>query len=224
VTAACDGDNASKIFETPYASIIDTLLTDIDRLVVRATKARRDHELELLFNTARDFAIYVKTFVTDIDLKSDQVWTRRLGHSRGKMGEVLRTQVETLPMRVRWILKAQPEDGPKNDSLFDPQEILSIEIALDLLALARANAAEFAMNEVTLRIHNDLQAFLDSGLNPLLEAMRTAPAEHRAFRIQQVDAGVRMAAKVFGANYASLLQKAADVAIGQDRSKAGRAA
>jgi len=65
---------------------------------------------------------------------------------------------------------------------------------------------------VTLRVHSEVQNYLETGISPLLDSLRGADEAHRAFRQSQVDAAVRFAGKVFGASYASLLAKAADVA------------
>ena len=46
---------------------------------------------------------------------------------------------------------------------------------------------------------------------------------YRAFRLSQVDATVRFAGKVFGASYASLLAKAAEVAVQDGGRKAAKA-
>ncbi|MFY8152965.1 MAG: hypothetical protein ACOVOI_12840 [Hyphomicrobiales bacterium] len=105
----------------------------------------------------------------------------------------------------------------------DAQEIASIEVALDILMLARNHAAELALNEVTMRVFGDLQAMLDSGINPLIESLRSTSGDDRIRRLTQLEAAVRIAGKVFGSNYAGLLQKAIDVAAGGDR-KSGKAA
>jgi hypothetical protein len=139
------------------------------------------------------------------------------------MGELLRTQIETLPGRVRWLLKPVAEAKAQKGDLADAQEIASIEVALDILMLASNHAAELALNEVTMRVFSDLQTMLDSGINPLIESLRSTSGEERLRRLTQLEAAVRIAAKVFGANYAGLLQKAIDVAAGGDR-KSGKAA
>jgi hypothetical protein len=58
---------------------------------------------------------------------------------------------------------------------------------------------------------------------PLLEGLRQAGAGERKFRQSQVDAAVRFAAKMFGADYAAVLVKAADVAAQGADPKAAKA-
>ena len=212
----CETDEARRIAETPYAALIELALTDIERMVVRATNARRSLDTAKVLAAARDFSAYVRSVSSDIDPSSEHAWVRRLGHARGRMGELLRTQVETLPGRVRWLIKPAAGDS-KSSPAADSQEIEAIELALDILVLAKNHAAEFAMNEVTLRVHTDLQGLLDSGMNPLIEGARNAKGEDRDRRLVQLEAAVRIAAKIFGANYAGLLQKAIEVATGSDK-------
>ena len=59
---------------------------------------------------------------------------------------------------------------------------------------------------------NDLQQYLDSGTRALLDGLRHAGVADRSFRQSQVDAAARFCGKVFGADYAAMLTKAATVA------------
>jgi hypothetical protein len=47
----------------------------------------------------------------------------------------------------------------------------------------------------------------------LLDTLRHAEAAERPFRQSQVDAAIRLCRSLFGAEYAELLTKAADVAV-----------
>jgi hypothetical protein len=57
--------------------------------------------------------------------------------------------------------------------VLDVTEVASLEAGLDILVVAKSHAAELAVNEVTLRVFSDLQAFLDAGVNPLLDGVRS---------------------------------------------------
>ena len=75
-----------------------------------------------------------------------------------------------------------------------------------------ARRFERPVSESTRRVHSELQNYFDSGTQILLDRLRTSPPEERSYRHSQVDAAVRFCAKLFGADYASTLAKAADVA------------
>jgi hypothetical protein len=95
----------------------------------------------------------------------------------------------------------------------DPSEIEDLEHTLGMLAACRNFAGEMAMNELTTRIHTDVQTFLDHTTTSILDSLRNAPDVDRGLKIAQIEAALRFSAKVFGPSYAQLLQKAADVAI-----------
>jgi hypothetical protein len=75
---------------------------------------------------------------------------------------------------------------------------------------------------MTQRALTELRQYLDHGTRTLIEGLRYAGDADRSFRQSQVDAAVRFCAKVFGPEYAALLGKAADVAVGTEK-KAARA-
>jgi hypothetical protein len=94
----------------------------------------------------------------------------------------------------------------------DASEVEEIESKLELAATCRNYAGELAMSEATRRVHSDLQNYFDTGTQPLLDRLRGSPTAERSFRQSQLDAAVRFCAKLFGADYAGTLAKAADVA------------
>lgn len=102
----------------------------------------------------------------------------------------------------------------------DPHEIADLEASLEILGTCRLCAGEIALNEVTLRLSSELETCLDNATQPLLDSIRQATASDRAFRMSQLDAAVRFAAKIFGKRYAELLSKAAEVAIQSERRAA----
>ena len=74
----------------------------------------------------------------------------------------------------------------------------------------------------TRRVHSDLQNYFDSGTQVLLDRLRISPPAERSFRQSQVDAAVKFCAKLFGADFASTLAKAADLAA-KGEQKAAKA-
>jgi len=66
---------------------------------------------------------------------------------------------------------------------------------------------------VTMRAHSELTLYLESATKILLDSLRQAGDADRPFRQSQVEAAIRFCRTVFGAQYASLLAKAAEVAV-----------
>ena len=55
-----------------------------------------------------------------------------------------------------------------------------------LVNACRNYASELAINEATLRVHSELQNYLDTGMTTLLDSLRQAPPGERKFRQSQV--------------------------------------
>ena len=104
--------------------------------------------------------------------------------------------------------------------MLDATEVAETEALIEFVATCRNYASELALNEVTMRVNSELQNYLETGTSPLLDGLRNAEDSGRSFRLSQVDAAVRFAGKVFGASYASLMAKAAEVAAQGERKAA----
>jgi hypothetical protein len=159
---------------------------------------------------------------SEIDLSVDSPWSRQLAAVRAEVSALLRTEVEGLAGRMRRLLRPRPSKEIASGAVIDLGDVAETEAALDLLGACRNVASELAMNEVALRVHSELQNYLDTGTPALLDSFRNAGPADRAFRKSQVDAAIGFSAKLFGPNYASLLAKAAEVA-GQSERKAAKA-
>ena len=151
---------------------------------------------------------------TELDLSGDLPWARELAAARTEAAALLRTEIEAAPGRVRRLLR--PRSGQEAGRPLDAMEVAEAEAVLDLFAACRIHAAELALSEATRRIDSELQTFFDSGTQVLLDGLRTASPAERAGRQSQVDAAVRFCGKLFGAEYAALLSKAADLAAKGD--------
>jgi hypothetical protein len=86
------------------------------------------------------------------------------------------------------------------------------EALIEFVSACRNYASELAINEMTKRTYTELQHYLETGTQTLLDGLRHAGDADRPFRQSQVDAAVRFCRKVFGQEYATLLAKAAEVA------------
>jgi hypothetical protein len=100
--------------------------------------------------------------------------------------------------------------------------VTDAEALIELVTASRNYAGELAVNEIASRIFQEIQQYLDTGRQALLDALRWAGDADRAFRRSQVDAAVRFCAKVFGKDYALLLTKAAEIADNSERKAAAK--
>ena len=204
--AASDVD--AHIAATSFAVAVDVVLTDLDRVIANLSE-RGCGDVEALLKEFHDVA---RALHTEIDLSADSRWGRQLTAARAEVAELLNAELDDLPGQVRRLLRPHSprETGP--DALVDAVEVAEIESKLVLASACRNYAGELAVSEATLRVHSDLQNYFDSGIQILLDRLRASPPAERAYRQSQVDAAVRFCGIVFGAQYAGLLAKAADIA------------
>lgn len=217
---AAEADLASKVAETPFSIGINLILSDMERLHLRLRSTMGKAPVNVVVSHVKEFHDYARSMRTEMDLSSDHPWARRLAQMRGEMAALLKHEIDSIPGRVRRILKPRPAADLMPGEVVDQADVTTLEAAIDLLAACRTYAGEIALNEVTLRVYSELQNFLDTGTQTLLDGLRTSGPSDRRFRMSQVDAAVRFCAKVFGASYAQLLTKAAEVAAQGDKKQA----
>jgi len=158
-----------------------------------------------------------------LDLSGDTPWGRQLAGLRGKISKLLAAEIDLIPGRVRRLMRPRPVKEISAWSKIDPDEVAEAEALIGFVLACRTYASELAINEVTQRAFNELEQCLDTGTRTLIDALRNADDNDRAFRRSHVDAAVRFCAKVFGQDYASLLNKAAEVAVGGAERKVAKA-
>ena len=113
---------------------------------------------------------------------------------------------------MRRLLRLRPLSEVPRNSVLDAVDVGEAEAAVELVGVCRLYASELAINEMTMRIFSELQHYLETGTQSLLDSLRQAGEGERRFIQSQVDAAVGFCAKVFGPDYASVLAKAAEVA------------
>jgi hypothetical protein len=209
---AADSDVARRIKETPYAAAVAVVLGEIARMVSELRGHLKRVRIPAAVVVLKDIHDAVRTLRTEMDLSGDSPWARELADLRGAVSDLAKAELELVPGRVRRLLRPRPTKEITSRVQLDATEVAETEALIEFVHTCRNYASELAINEVTLRIHSEIQSFLDTGTSLMLEALRNAGDADRAFRVSQVDAAVRFAGKVFGPGYASLLAKAAEVA------------
>ncbi len=221
--ADADSDDAARIAAMPYAIAVTITLADIERMVedLKADlKAGRNLAVTSLLKCIHDAVRGVRS---ELDLAVDSPWGRQLAAIRSEVSSALKMEIESTPGRVRRLLRPRLAGKPATAARLDPGEVAETEALIELLGACRHYASELAVSEVTLRAYTEVQQYLDTGTRVLVEGLRGAEAADRPFRQSQVDAAVRFCAKIFGAQYAAVLGKAAEVAVNSERKAAAKA-
>jgi hypothetical protein len=219
---AAGSDTAARVAETPYNVAVAIVLAELERMVNELRddlKSGAGVAVGALLKTIHDAARGLRT---ELDLPVDSSWGRALAADRARISELLRSEIESAPGRVRRLLRARPSTEIRPNSVLDAAEVDDAEAVIGFIGNCRYFASELAINEMTQRTFSEIQQYLDTGTRALLDGLRHAGEADRSFRQSQLDAAVRFCAKMFGPDYAALLAKSAEVAGSAER-KAARA-
>ena len=217
---AADSDFPARIAETPYGPAVTIVLAELERLVrLLDANLRRGQAMEQP-NLLKDIHDAARGLRTEIDFSADSAWARSLGAIRGQLAAALRPEIDSVPGRIRRMLRIRAAKDIVSGSVLDASDVAETEALLGFVGQCRNYANELAINEMTMRAFSEVQNYLESHTEPLLDGLRTAGKGDRAYRQSQFDAAVRFCGKVFGAEYAETLTKAAEVALANERKAA----
>ncbi len=221
---AADSDFPNRIAETPYAPAVTIVLAELERLVRQLdANLRRGQAMEqpTLLKEIHDAARGLRT---EIDFSADSPWARTLAAIRGQLAVALRPEIESAPGRVRRMLRLRAAKDIVPGSVLDASDVAETEALLGFVGQCRNYANELAINEMTMRAFSEVQNYLETHVDTLLDVLRTAGKADRSYRQSQFDAAVRFCGKIFGPEYAETLTKAAEVALANERKVAERKA
>jgi hypothetical protein len=209
-TRVAESDIAARIAETPYAAAVTIVLSEMEATVSELRTAFKAGKpvtsmLKELHGAARGLR-------TEMDLSVESAWSRQLAAIRSDVSNLLKSEIDAAPGRVRRLLRPLPAREIRPGSTVDSIEIDDVQARVEFVNACRNYAGELALSEVTLRAYSELTQYLETGTKVLLDALRYAEAPERPFRQSQVEAAIRLCRSLFGADYAELLGKAADVA------------
>jgi hypothetical protein len=222
-TKAANSDDATRVAATPYAATISIVLAEIERMVAELKADLRRGSSVPVTSLLKSIHDAARGLRTELDLTTDSPWSRELATVRGEISSVLKAEIESMPGRVRRLLRPRPASEIASGAVLDAGDVADTETLIELVGVCRTYAGELAISEMTTRCYHELEQYLDTGIEALLEGLRSAGASDRPFRQSQIDAAVRFCAKVFGQEYAALLTKAAEIAGQRERKAAARA-
>lgn len=210
-TRVADSDVAARVAETPYAVAVMIVLSEMEATV---------GELRIAFKGGKPITPMLKELHdaarglrTEMDLSVESAWSRQLAAIRSDVSNLLKSEIDAAPARVRRLLRPPPAKEIRPGATVDSIEVDDAQARVEFVNACRNYAGELALSEVTLRAYSELTQYLETGTKVLLDALRHAEAAERPFRQSQVDAAIRLCRSLFGGEYAELLTKAADVAV-----------
>jgi hypothetical protein len=216
-------DDEIRVAATPYGVAVTMALHDLSYLAaVLRTDIRRGHfdNVSELLKTLHDG---VRGLRTELDLRNDSNWGKQLTSLRAEISNTLQSEIDSVPGRVRRILRQRADKDISIASKVDSTEVDETASLIDFVAVCRTYASELAINEVTLRTYSDLQHYVEQSTEALVESLRSADSKTRPYRQMQTQAAIRFCEVLFGHDYASLMSRAAENAVIGERksSRAG---
>jgi hypothetical protein len=216
-------DDEIRVAATPYGVAVSIALHDLSYV---AAVLRTDIKRGEFDNVAEHLKLLhdgVRGLRTELDLRNDSVWGKQLTSIRAGISNALQSEIDSVPGRVRRILRQRPDKDISIGSKVDSSEVEETAALIDFVAVCRNYASELAINEVTLRTYSDLQQYVEKSTEALVQSLRNGESKTRAFRQSQAQAAIRFCDVLFGHDYASLMSRAAEQAVTGERnaSRAG---
>ncbi|MBR0694954.1 hypothetical protein [Bradyrhizobium lablabi] len=216
-------DDEIRVAATPYGVAVTIALHDLSFVAAcLRTDIRRGH-FEYVGEQLKTLHDGVRGLRTELDLRNDSTWGRQLTSIRADTSNALQSEIDSVPGRVRRILRQRADKDISVSAKVDMSEVEDAAALIDFVAVCRTYASELAINEVTLRTYSDLQHYVEQSTEGLVQSLRAGDARVRTYRQMQVKAAIRFCEILFGHDYASLMSRAAENAVTGERksSRAG---
>jgi hypothetical protein len=212
-------DDEIRVAATSYGVAVTMTLHDLSILAASLRSDIKRGHFENVPEHLKNLHDGVRGLRTELDLRNDSAWGRQLAAIRADISNALQSEIDSVPGRVRRLLRQRPDKEIPAGASIDGGEVEETAALIDFVAVCRTYASELAINEVTLRTYSDLQQSVEHSTEALVQALRGGDARARAYRQMQVAAAIRFCEVLFGPEYASLMSRAADNAmIGERKS------
>jgi hypothetical protein len=217
-------DDEIRVAGTPYGVAVTIALHDLSRLAASLRLDIKRGHFENVAEQLKTLHDGVRGLRTELDLRNDSVWGKQLTSIRADISNSLQSEIDSVPGRVRRILRQRADKDIPAGARVDAGEVEETAALIDFVAVCRTYASELAINEVTLRTYSDLQQYVEHSTEALVQSLRGGDAKARAYRQMQVKAAIRFCDVLFGHDYASLMSRAAENAVTVERkpSRAGQ--
>jgi hypothetical protein len=210
-------DDEIRVAATPYGVAVSIALHDLSCLAaVLRTDIRRGH-FDNVAEHLKTLHEGVRGLRTELDLRNDSSWGKQLTSIRAEISNALQSEIDSVPGRIRRILRQRADKDISLGSRVDAGEVDEAVALIDFVAVCRTYASELAINEVTLRTYSDLQQYVEQSTEALVQSLRNGDIKTRGYRQMQVQAAIRFCEVLFGHDYASLMGRAAENAVTGER-------
>jgi len=142
--SSAESDDATRIAVFPYACAVDIVLADIERTVGWLKAELRRGATDSVVALMRHIHDGARGLRTELDLSGDTPWTRRLAAIRTDVSDALKAEIESVPGRVRRLLRPRPASEIARSSMLDASEVAETEALIELVGACCNYASELA--------------------------------------------------------------------------------
>jgi hypothetical protein len=210
-------DDEIRVAATPYGVAVTMALHDLSCVAANLRMDIKRGRFDTVADNLKALHDGVRGLRTELDLRNDSAWGQQLTSIRADISNALQSEIDSVPGRVRRILRQRAEKDIPPGARIDSTEVEETVALIDFVATCRHYASELAINEVTLRTYSDLQQYVERSTESLVQSLRAADHKVRTYRQQQVQAAIRFCEVLFGDDYASLMSRAAENAATGER-------
>ena len=205
-------DDEIRVAGTPFGVTVTMAIQELSRIASDLRSDIKRGQFQETSNHLKSLHDGVRGLRTELDIRSDSAWGKQLAAIRAEISNSLQSEIDSVPGRVRRLLRQGPDKDVTSASRIDSVEVEETAALIDFVAVCRTYASELAINEVSLRAYTELQHYVEKATETLVESLRTPDQRVRAFRQMQIKAAIRFCDVLFGPDYASLMSKAAEMA------------
>src|ERR1700749_952296 len=178
--AASDGE--IRVAATPYGVAVTIALHDLSYIAAVLRTDIRRGQFDNVAEHLKTLHDGVRGLRTELDLRQDSVWGRQLTSIRAEISNSLQSEIDSVPGRVRRILRQRPDKDISVGSRVDTTEVDEAVALIDFVAVCRTFASELAINEVTLRTYSELQQYVEQSTEALVQSLRGGDIRTRGYR------------------------------------------
>jgi hypothetical protein len=206
-------DDEIRVAATSYGIAVTMAIHDLNRVAASLRTEIRRGKFDSVADHLKTVHDGVRGLRTELDIRNDSTWGRQLASIRVDISTTLQSEIDSVPGRVRRLLRQRPDKDITATAQIDPVDVEETAALIDFVAVCRTYASELAINEVTLRTYSDLQQYVEKSTEALVQSLRNGDAKVKAFRQMQTRAAIRFCEILFGAEYAQLMSRAAENAM-----------
>jgi hypothetical protein len=213
-------DDELRVAATPLAVAVTMALHDLSCVATLLRMDIKRGRFDDITENLKALHDGVRGLRTELDLRNDSPWGKQLTSIRADISNALQSEIDSVPGRVRRILRQRAEKDIPPGARVDRLEVEETAALIDFVATCRNFASELAINEVTLRTYSDLQQYVERSTESLVQSLRGADLKVLPYRQEQMAAAIRFCEVLFGDDYASLMSRAAENALAGERKNA----